>query len=146
MKRLREWVRERFDAAMLPLVRRCVTDVAEPVDYGRLALEVASLKEFACELSDSLSDNMVSDVARQVADRVIDQIDTDEIASKVGDTVDASDIAGHIDMDDVCNNLDVSNYLDEIAEKVAEEIDVSECVDYDRLAEALVAKLKEAWA
>lgn len=85
-------------------------------------------------------------LTRAVVAQLEDDIDTDEIARKVGETMDASDIAGHIDMDDVCNNLDVSNYLDEIAEKVAEEIDVSSCIDYDQLAEKLVDKLKEAWA
>lgn len=86
------------------------------------------------------------DLTRAVVEQLEDDIDTDEIARKVGETMDASDIAGHIDMDDVCNNLDVSLYLDEIAEKVAEEIDVSSCIDYDQLAEKLVEKLKEAWA
>jgi hypothetical protein len=86
------------------------------------------------------------DLTRAVVEQLEDDIDTDEIARKVGESMDASDVASHIDMDDVCNNLDVSNYTDEIAEKVAEEIDVSSCIDYDTLAEKLVEKLKEAWA
>ena len=46
MKRLIEWVRGRVDAVILPVVKRCVTDAAEPVDYLRLALAVGCLQEF----------------------------------------------------------------------------------------------------
>lgn len=95
-------------------------------------------------LAELVADN--DGLVRAVAAQMEDDIDTDEIARKVAETMDASDIAGHIDIDDVCSNLDVSNYVDEIAEKVAEEIDVSSCIDYDTLAEKLVEKLKEAWA
>lgn len=85
-------------------------------------------------------------LTRAVVAQLEDDIDTDEIARKLAESMDASDVASHIDMDDVCNNLDVSNYTDEIAEKVAEEIDVSSCIDYDTLAEKLFDKLKEALA
>ena len=86
------------------------------------------------------------DLTRAVVEQLEDDIDTDEIARKVAETMDSSDIAGHIDMEDVAREIDVSNYLEDIAEKVAEEIDVSSCIDYDTLAEKLVEKLKEAWA
>jgi len=86
------------------------------------------------------------DLTRRVVEQLEDDIDTDEIARKVAETMDASDVASHIDIDDACFNLAVSNYVDDIAEKVAEEIDVSSCIDYDHLAAKLVEKLKEAWA
>ena len=86
------------------------------------------------------------DLTRAVVEQLEDDIDTDEIARKVAENIDASDVASNMDADDVAREIDVSNYLDEIAEKVAEEIDVSSCIDYDTLAEKLVEKLKEAWA
>lgn len=83
-------------------------------------------------------------VAQFVKEQLEDDIDLGEIAEKVGARIDASDIAYHLDASDVAESVDVD--LDEVAERVAGEIDVSACVDYDKLAEALVSKLKEAWA
>ena len=144
MKRLREWVQARIDAAILPVVRRCVTDTAEPVDYGRLALEVSTLQEFRRELVESMAKGMRLDVAANIARDVCDEIDTGEIADALADRISAEDVAYHLDTEDVASYIEVDT--DTIAEKVAEDIDVSECVDYDKLAEALVSKLKEAWA
>jgi hypothetical protein len=146
MKRLRDWVQARVDAVILPVVRQCVTDAAEPVDYQRLALEVGCLQEFRRELAATVAtcDDLRSAVSRQLADRVIDQIDDNDIARKVGEAISAEDVAYHMDAEDVAGYVEVDT--DDIASKVAEEIDVSGCVDYDRLAETLVSKLKEAWA
>jgi len=138
-------MRERFDAWVqgmvneavkrhMPAPQSLVNAVQQTMDYPRLIAAMAD-NDALCEAA-----------AQKASERVEDDIDTDEIARKVAESVDASDVASHIDMDDVCNNLDVSNYLDEIAEKVAEEIDVSSCINYDTLAEKLVEKLKEAWA
>ena len=146
MKRLIEWVRARVDAVILPVVKRCVTDAAEPVDYQRLALEVGCLQEFRRELAGELAtcDDLRNAVSRQLADRVVDQIDDADIAAKIADGISAEDVAYHMDAEDVAGYVEVDN--DDIAAKVAEEIDVSGYVDYDRLAETLVGKLKEAWA
>ena len=146
MKRLSKWVRGRADAVILPVVRRCVTDAAEPVDYLRLALAVGCLQEFRRELAGELAtcDDLRNAVSRQLADRVIDQIDDNDIARKVGETISAEDVAYHMDAEDVAGYVEVDT--DDLASKVAEEIDVTGCVDYDRLAETLVSKLKEAWA
>lgn len=122
LKRLREWAQARVDAAILPVVKRCVAESAKPVDYDRLQ----------------------ADVSRQLADRVIDQIDTGRIAEQIADTISTSDVADHIDAEDVASYVDVD--LDDVATRVADQIDASACVDYDKLAEALVSKLKEAWA
>jgi hypothetical protein len=122
-------------------VQRCVTDVAQPVDYQRLALEVGCLQEFRRELASSLQ----SEVSETLTERLVDEIDLDDLADKVAARrsfdIDAEDVARHMDAEDVASYVDVDT--DTIAEKVAEEIDVSECVDYDRLAAALVRKLKE---
>jgi hypothetical protein len=75
---------------------------------------------------------------------VIDQIDLGGIADKTAEMISVEDVAYHLDTEDVASYIEVDT--DTIAEKVAEDIDVSECVDYDKLAEALVGKLKEAWA
>lgn len=146
MKRLIEWVRARVDAVILPVVKRCVTDAAEPVDYQRLALVVGCLQEFRRELAGELAtcDDLREEVSRQLADRVIDQIDTSDLSGRVAETISAEDVAYHMDAEDVAGYVEVDT--DDLASKVAEEIDVTGCVDYDRLAETLVSKLKEAWA
>lgn len=134
-ERFNAWVQGMVDAAVqrrMPDVDTLMINAVRSVDRKDLAWHVDT-PEFR------------KNVAQFAKEALEDDIDTNEIARVVGETMDASDIAGHIDMDDVCNNLDVSNYLDEIAEKVAEEIDVSSCIDYDTLAEKLVDKLKEAW-
>jgi hypothetical protein len=78
-------------------------------------------------------------------ERLVDEIDLGDLAGKIAAQrsfdIDAEDVARHMDAEDVASYVDVDT--DTIAEKVAEEIDVSECVDYDRLAAALVRKLKE---
>jgi len=142
-KRFREWVQARIDAAILPQVQRCVTDVAQPVDYQRLALEVGCLQEFRRELA--------AEMTAQLAERVIEEIDLDDMADKVAASrardIDAEDVARHMDAEDVASYVDVDT--DTITEKVCDEIDASSIaseLDYDKLAEALVSKLKEAWA
>jgi hypothetical protein len=134
-------MRERFDAWVQGMVQDAVKkympctddllyEVVNRMDLGALATLVATN----------------DDLARDVVSQLEDEIDTNDIAEKVAAKMDAEDVAQNIDMDDVCNNLDVSNYTDEIAEKVAAEIDVASCIDYDQLCEKLVDKLKEAWA
>lgn len=137
-------IRERFNAWLQGMVDAAVQRRMPDVDTLMInAVRSVDRKDLAWHVD---TPEFRKNVAQFVKEGLEDDIDTDEIARVVGETMDASDIAGHIDMDDVCNNLDVSNYLDEIAEKVGEEIDVSSCIDYDQLAEKLVDKLKEAWA
>ena len=122
MKRLREWAQARLEAAILPVVQRCVNSAAVPVDYGRLRDEISE----------------------QIAESVVEKIDTCSIAERVAEGIDVTDVAYHMDAEDVAGYVDVD--LDDIATRVADQIDASQCVDYDKLAEALVSKLKEAWA
>lgn len=131
--RFNAWVQGKVDAA----VQRHVPDPAillavarDNVDYDRLA---GSLAE---------SDELRRSVAKQVAARVVDEIDTGEIAREIGECISAEDVAYHMDAEDVAGHVDVD--ADEIAEKVAEEIDVSSCIDYDKLATEVIQKLKEA--
>ena len=86
------------------------------------------------------------DLTRAVVSELEDGIDTDDIAEKVARGVDASDVASYMDASDVASNLDIET--SEIAERVLEDLDMSslaEELDYDKLTEALVSKLKEAW-
>lgn len=144
LKRVREWVQARLDAAVMRHVQAFARESAEAIDYGRLALEVSTLQEFRRELVDSMAKGMRLDVAANIARDVAEEIDTGEIAAVVADRISAEDVAYHMDAEDVAGYVEVD--ADTIAEKVADDIDVSECVDYDKLAEALVSKLKEAWA
>lgn len=162
MKRVREWVQARIDdavrrrmpdpeALMINAIRGIDRkDLAWHVDTPEFRKNVAQLvkegNDFLHELSalTASCDDLRAAVSRQVADRVIDQIDLGDIAGKTAEMISAEDVAYHMDAEDVAGYVEVD--ADTIAEKVAEDIDVSECVDYDKLAEALVSKLKEAWA
>ena len=87
------------------------------------------------------------DLTRAVVSELEDDIDTDDIAEKVAGKIDASEVASYMDASDVASNLDIET--SEIAERVMDDLDMSslaEELDYDKLAEALVSKLKEAWA
>jgi hypothetical protein len=150
LKRVRDWVQARIDAAILPQVHRCVTDVAQPIDYTKLAAEVGCLQAFRDDLVRLISSSgdfrsaLGMRVMADISQELIDQIDLGDIADKLADGISAEDVAYHMDAEDVAGYVEVDT--DSIAEKVAEDIDVSECVDYDKLAETLVSKLKEAWA
>ena len=138
MKRLREWVQARIDAVLLPVVRRCMPD-QETILLN--AIRMIDRKDLAWHVD---TPDFRQNVAQFVKEQLEGDIDLGEIAEKLGERIDASDIAYHLNAADVAAEVDVD--LDAIAEKVAGEIDVSSCVDYDKLAEALVSKLKEAWA
>lgn len=84
---------------------------------------------------------------KHVATFVADSIDLDEVAEKAADGIVASDVADHMDASDVAAYVDVDT--SDIVDRVMEDLDTSELaehLDYDKLAEALVSKLKEAWA
>jgi glucose-6-phosphate-specific signal transduction histidine kinase len=134
-------LKERFDAWVQRLVRESTLHHLRT--DSELMYELTQRMDLL-PLASLVATN--DDLTRAVAEQLEDEIDTNDIAEKVAAKMDAEDVAQNIDMDDVCNNLDVSNYTDEIAEKVAAEIDVASCIDYDTLAEKLVEKLKEAWA
>ncbi len=124
MKKLREWVRARVDAVILPAVRRCVTEVAEPVDYERLALQVSTLRGFSKEVSDAL------------------ELDGEFVRRLAGE-IDASDVAYHIDTDDVARAVEIDTA--EIAGNVEVDAeDVAENLDYRRLAQALCRQFQAA--
>ena len=119
MKRLREWVRARAEAAILPMVRRCATEV---VDYERLALHVTTVRGFSKEVSDAL------------------ELDG-EFVQRLAGEIDASDVAYHIDTDDVARAVEIET--SDIASNVEVDAeDVAEHLDYRRLAEALCEQLK----
>ena len=86
------------------------------------------------------------DLQRAVAEQVQDGVDTDEIAERVSSRIDASDVAYHIDASDVASNMDID--MGDVASRLMDDMDMSslaEELDYDKLAVALVCKLKEAW-
>lgn len=132
IKKLREWVQARINAAILPVVNRCVTDAAQPVDYGRLALEVSTLQAFRQELAESMAKGMRLDVTANLAAKVAKELDTGEIAEEVADRMTAGDVAYHMDAEDVASHVDVDIDLDEVAERI----------DYRQLCKALLAEMK----
>jgi hypothetical protein len=84
-------------------------------------------------------------VAQFVKEGLEDDIDTDEIIRKVVRQIDASDVASYMDASDVASNLDIDS--SEIAERVMDDLDMSslaEELNYDKLVEAVVSRLKEA--
>jgi hypothetical protein len=85
------------------------------------------------------------DLQRAVAEQVQDGVDTDEIAERVSSRIDASDVAYHIDASDVASNMDID--MGDVASRLMDDMDMSslaEELDYDKLVEAVVSRLKEA--
>jgi len=85
------------------------------------------------------------DLQRAVAEQVQDGVDTDEIAERVSSRIDASDVAYHIDASDVASNMDID--MGDVASRLMDDMDMSslaEELDYDKLVEAVVGRLKEA--
>lgn len=122
LKRVREWIQERIEAAILPHVQRCVTNAAETIDYERLALHLAGLTAFQNTLLNGVCKEVCSD---------------DAFASRVAGEMDASEIAYHIDESDVASNveLDYSTFdidMDAVAENI----------DYQQLCRALLQEMK----
>jgi hypothetical protein len=134
-ERFNAWVQGMVDAAVarhVPDPSILLAVARDNVDYYRLASSLAD----SAELRRS--------VAKQITAQVIDEIDTGRIAEQIAETISAEDVAYHMDAEDVAGHVEVD--ADDIAEKVAEDIDVSSCIDYDTLCEKMVDKLKEAWA
>jgi len=76
----------------------------------------------------------IDSIADDVASKVMDDIDFDDIASKV--EVDHDEVARCIDTSDIAENIDTN----EIAENIAENIDmdaIAEAIDLDDLAKAM---------
>lgn len=120
LKRVRDWVQARIDAAILPVVKRCVADVAEPIDYERLAVHVTTLKEFM----------------REVRERLEQDLSDEDMAQRVAEHIDASDVASYMDAADVASHVEVDSSdidMDEVAEKI----------NYRDLCRCLLAELKK---
>jgi hypothetical protein len=135
-QRFNAWIQGKVDAAVarhLPDREAVIISAINGIDRKDLAWHVDT-------------PDFRKNVAQFVREALEDDIDTDEIAEKVAGKIDASDVASYMDASDVASNLDIET--SEIAERVMDDLDMSslaEELDYDKLAEALVCKLKEAW-
>jgi hypothetical protein len=135
-------LRERFDAWVQGMVDAAVARrMPDPDTLMINAVRSVDRKDLAWHVD---TPEFRKNVAQFVKESVVDSIDTGRIAEQIAETISAEDVAYHMDAEDVAGHVDVD--ADEIAEKVAGEIDVASCIDYDQLAEKLVEKLKEAWA
>ena len=101
MKRLREWVRGRVDAVILPVVKRCMPD-QETILLN--AIRMIDRKDLAWHVD---TPDFRKNVAQFVKEQLEEDIDLGEIAEKVGQRIDASDIAYHIDAEDVAGYVEV---------------------------------------
>jgi len=140
-ERFDRWVQHYFDAWVEAKVRNSVAFYM-PSNSDLMAEFVQRMD--ILPLSQLVAVNERLTVA--VAEQMEDSIDTDEIIRKVVRQIDASEVAAYIDTSDVASNLDIDS--SEIAERVMDDLDMSslaEELDYDKLAEAVVGKLKEAW-
>lgn len=98
-------------------------------------------------LRDEFSEYMSagSGAARSTVDA--NDVDLDNIAEQVAESIDISDIADNLDISDIAGNIDISEIadnidIDEIAEQVADNVDMSEIaehvaenIDLDEIAE-----------
>jgi len=120
--KIREWLRTTTEAMIRPIVRRCVAEMAEPVDYERLSHQLSTVHGFSKEVSDAL------------------ELDG-EFVQRLAGAIDASDVAYHIDTDDVARAIEIDT--SEIASNVEVDAeDVAEHLDYRRLAQALCEQLR----
>lgn len=130
------WVQGLVDAAVkrhIPTQQSMINAVSTQLNYDGLAQRLKDDATFVRGVSEWVSEGV--------------DIDTDDLAGDIAANFTAEDIAYHIDGEEVARHIEVDE--DSIAEKVCEEIDVASIaseLDYDKLAEALVEKLKEAWA
>jgi hypothetical protein len=135
-ERFNAWVQGMVDAAVarhLPDRETVIINAISGIDRKDLAWHVDT-------------PDFRQNVAQFVKEGLEDDIDTDEIIRKVVRQIDASEVASYIDTSDVACYLDIDS--SEIAERVMDDLDMSslaEELDYDKLTEALVCKLKEAW-
>ena len=137
------WVKGMVNAAVwerMPDRETVIINAVKSIDRKDLAWHVDS-PEFRKNVAQFVKEGVAWDA----------EIDLDDLADKIAASrscnIDAEDVARHIDAEDVASYVDVD--ADTIAEKVAEDLDASDVareLDYDKLAEALVEKLKEAWA
>jgi len=133
-------IRQRFDAWIKGMVVDAVRDNLPRTDD--LLYEVVNRMDMGA-LASLVATN--DDLTRAVVSELEDQIDIDDITKKVAGTIDASDVASYMDASDVASNLDIET--SEIAERVMDDLDMSslaEELDYDKLVEAVVSRLKEA--
>jgi hypothetical protein len=134
-ERFNAWVQGMVDAAVarhLPDRETVIINAISGIDRKDLAWHVDT-------------PDFRQNVAQFVKEGLEDDIDTDEIIRKVVRKIDASEVASYIDTSDVACNLDIDS--SEIAERVMDDLDMSslaEELDYDKLASAVVSRLKEA--
>jgi hypothetical protein len=140
-KRFSDWLQGLVDAA----VARQLPDREELVIHTIRGID---RKDLAWHLD---TPDFRKNVAQFAKEGLAEEIDLDDLAEKIAASrsvdIDAEDVARHMDAEDVASYVDVDT--DTITEKVCEEIDASSIaseLDYDKLAEVLVSKLKEAWA
>jgi len=134
-QRFNAWIQGKVDAAVaryMPSGEAVIISAINGIDRKDLAWHVDT-------------PDFRKNVAQFVKEELEGDIDTDEIVRKVVREIDASEVASYMDTSDVASNLDIEP--SEIAERVLDDLDMSslaEELDYDKLAVALVCKLKEA--
>jgi hypothetical protein len=112
------------------LTRAVVSELEDGIDTDDIAEKVAG----KIDASDVASYMDASDVASNM------DIEISEIAERVVQDLDMSELAAELDYDQLKGEMDYEQLAEDLDyDKLAEEL------EYDKLAEVLVSKLKEAW-
>lgn len=162
----------KYTIRMTPEWQRMVSDEAPKVDTDAVAKAAAAgvvtdlvkdatfVNKVASAIDIDFSDIAdaldTDDIARQldiseIASAVLAdiEIDTDEVATQVGNNLDLSDLAGEIDMHDLAREIHMPdlaeailpNLSSELYTELAAQIDVSTSLDYRKLALNLLKEL-----
>lgn len=162
-----------YTIRMTPEWQRMVYDEAPKVDTDVVAKAVAAgvvtdlvkdatfvnkvASAIDIDFADIAAELDTDDIARQldiaeIASSVLAdiEIDTDEVATQVGNNLDLSDVAGEIDMHALASEIHMHDLAEailprlgsELYTELAAQIDVSTSLDYRKLATALLNALK----
>lgn len=120
-----------------------VSKVASAVEK-QIDLDYSTLAE-QFDLADIAGNLDVSDIAREI------DIDTSEIAEQVSNNLDIGDVAGEIDMHDLANEIHMPDLAEAILPKLSSElytelaarVDISNKLDYQKLAAALLEAVRQ---
>lgn len=167
-----------YTIRMAPEWQRMVYDEAPKVDTDAVAKAVAAevvtdLTKNAAfvekvagaidvdlyEIANTIADTFdTEDIARQldiseIASSVLAdiEIDTDEVATQVGNNLDLSDVANEINMHDLAGEIHMPDLAEaillkmssELYTELAEQIDISGKLDYQKLATALLEAVRK---
>lgn len=107
-------------------LKATVLPTSEELEFFRNARSGASLFGPNVE-PDAIAEKIFKEHGDGIVERIIEEIDNDDLHSRIAENICPSDIADNIDASDVARELDID--LDDVARRAAEDVDVGEIAD-----------------